>query len=349
MSNYGSTNRDVLKASTDSHGDLIYDQHRLELLKYLVLDRFNKAISSDLLEADPIKVFVKVEPHKHTKIQEGRFRLIHAVSLIDSMVDRILFGPLMRNVTDPRNILKTPCIVGWAPNHGGWRVLVDTFRNGGFSIDRTAWDWTVQEWLVRLWEKFLIELHPNAPSWWITAVERRFTSLFYTAKFRFSDGVTIRQPTPGIMKSGCYLTLVLNSVAQVILHCIAMIELGKDPYDFVPWCCGDDTISNHMPFEEDYYQILSKYCLVKEAQHTIGFCEFIGFLFDKTGYYPAYWKKHLFQLRHLDQAVQREALISYQYNWYNHPPMLKFIQDMAFKIDPQLVIPLIILRDHANN
>lgn len=348
MAKYGSINREVLKITTNERGEKVFDAERVAILRYLTLERFNFMLNEQRIESDPIKVFVKQEPHKLKKLEEQRYRLIHGVSLVDSMIDRVLMGAMLRNATHPTNILTTPCVVGWNPSRGGWRALISNFTGGGFSIDRTAWDFTVQEWLVQMWQEFIFDMHPNAPDWWRKMVTNRFTALFYTARFRFPDGVEICQEKPGIMKSGCLLTLLLNSVGQTIMHGIVMTRLQRDPSENTPWCAGDDTLMHPCGYEEQYYDELSRLCLIKEAEVTAGYLEFIGFFFNCSGFYPAYWAKHLFQLRHLDPRVEREALISYQYLWYNHPPMLKFVQEFAFRVSPSLVLPHSVLREKAD-
>lgn len=62
-----------------------------------VTERIQSLLSGEM-EADDIKVFVKQEPHSWEKISEGRFRLISAVSMVDTMVDRIVFGDLVDRV-----------------------------------------------------------------------------------------------------------------------------------------------------------------------------------------------------------------------------------------------------------
>lgn len=347
LEKYGSINRDVLKIGVDDHGNRTYDPERLQLVKQLAYDRYNVLLSGTI-EADPLKVFVKQEPHKVDKLNEGRYRLIMGVSLVDTIVDRIIFGELLRTAASPANVLRTPCAVGWAPNKGGWR-FISLYTKNGFSIDRKAWDWTVCEWLVRLWEDFIKDLHPDHPLWWSELVSRRFTCLFYIARFSFPDGQLIQQGTPGIMKSGCLLTLLLNSVGQTILHVIAQLNLERDPFDNIPLSMGDDTLQKPFDYMEPYAEQLAKMALIKEAEYTHDYSEFIGFIFTKTGYYPAYWKKHLYQLRHLDQAVMRETLMSYQMLWYHHPGMLKFIRDIIWNINSDWILTDEVLRENANH
>lgn len=346
LQRYGSINRDVLKITTDDHGDRTYDAGRLQMLKSLCLQRYQRLLH-DGLEADPLKVFVKQEPHKESKLAEGRYRLISGVSLVDTVIDRILFGPMMRRILSPANVLRTPCAVGWAPNRGGWRYLATYYRDG-FSIDRKAWDWTVCEWLVVIWEQFLKNLHPDHPAWWAGLVTKRFTSLFYTAVFSFPDGQLVQQASPGIMKSGCLLTLLLNSVGQSVLHILAQLRLGKDPLDNMPMAMGDDTLQRPFDYMEPYAEKLAEMALVKEAEYTHGYCEFAGFIINVNGYYPAYWKKHLYMLRHVDPTVIREVLTQYQMLWYLEPNMLSYIRGITWKINPEWVLSDIVLCENAN-
>lgn len=332
--------------STDAHGNRTYDPDRLALFKHLCLTRYITLLNGTL-ESDPMKVFVKQEPHKREKLLEGRYRLIIGTSIIDTMVDRIIFGPVMQSATNPINALRTPCAIGWSPNKGGWRYIAMHYKDG-FSIDRKAWDWSVTEWQVNMWETFIKNLCIDSPKWWLSMVSRRFTCLFYIAKFSFPDGTLIAQGEPGIMKSGCYLTILLNSVAQTILHAVVQLRLNKPIKDNIPLSLGDDTLQRFFPYMEEYALQLNKVALIKEAQYTKGYAEFIGFLFEKDGYFPAYWKKHLFTLRHLDPTVAKELLEQYQYMYYRHPNMLKFIRGIAWNMNPEWVLSDQVLLRVAN-
>jgi len=42
----------------------------------------------------PVSTFLKGEPHKRSKVEEGRFRVINALDLVDQLVERILFNSI---------------------------------------------------------------------------------------------------------------------------------------------------------------------------------------------------------------------------------------------------------------
>jgi len=66
---------------------------RLELLMGTSLENMEKMTRRECVARgfmDPVRVFVKNEPHKLSKIQTGRVRLIMSVSIIDKMIEMLL-------------------------------------------------------------------------------------------------------------------------------------------------------------------------------------------------------------------------------------------------------------------
>lgn len=271
--------------------------------------------------ADPINLFIKQEAHKVTKIQEGRYRLISGVSLVDSLVDRILWMPLTAKLEETSCRLK-PALFGWTPFLGGFRRLARRFRHKTtVSIDRKAWDWTVQGHMVDLLLEALLHLGfvSNDASWWTSLAEARFRMLFEKAVFQFPDSTKIEQKGRGIMKSGCYLTLVGNSFMQYLLHCLVCYDLGLPVGKF--FAVGDDTLQE-LPLGlagtsqlDEYVSVLSGYGPIlktPDVREKNKAFEFVGFNISRLELLPAYREKHLFNLRRLDDDVAVSALRSYQ-------------------------------------
>lgn len=276
------------------------------------------------LEMDPIKVFVKQEPHKASKLEEGRLRLISAVSLVDQLVDRVLFGPLQR--ASLAAVGKTPCMIGWSPiSSGGYRSLTARFPRGQkLCADKSSWDWTVVGWMCEIFEEFVVSLAIRPTSGWKTAVHSRFQCLFEEAVFQFADGEQIKQRGPGLMKSGWFLTILANSTWQTMLHYLVMLRMGKSPFECEPVSMGDDTLQEVPPQLDEYLEKLSEYCVLKpEVRDDIEFC---GFLLEPDRCVPAYRQKHLFLLNHLSEDSAVETLVSYQMLYAFEPVMLAEIQ-----------------------
>lgn len=325
MARFGPDNGTILKMAMGLRGRE-YDQERLDYLYAFVKDRINNLLEG-IDESDDIKVFVKQEPHKKSKIAEGRFRIISAVSLVDTMIDRILFQDLMKTAVG--QLYQTPGWIGFTPLLGGHRVIRAKFPKGGIAIDKSAWDWTVQPWMIPAWRDLLFELRPGSCPTWRRLVDCRLRQLYCVPTFRFSDGSICRQPSVGIQKSGCYLTLYLNTISQTLVHHLA------DPTSKVsqPICFGDDTFQAH-PVTGEYLENLSRYCIVKEAVNCENFVEFAGYYMYKESFQPAYWQKHVYNLDHADVSVLPDQLVSYCYIWQYNPMMLAMLRFMQSNVDP---------------
>lgn len=321
MSRLGSTNRQVL--GYDGHN---FSVDRLRLLRSAVLDRYEQ-VTQGFMEADPLKVFVKMEPHKRAKLEEERYRLIMSVSLIDALVDRILFMKLMFKVV--KNFASSNIMIGWSPCGGGYRLIEALF--GGkktVSIDKKSWDWTVKKWLLDAVKELIIRLANDPPDWWVLAVETRFELLFGDPEFIFPDGSSGRQPAPGIVKSGCYLTILINSLAQYILY--EMYVIKEDLRDMSIIILGDDTLQEWFPNYLDYVKYLEDLGFRIEVElHDEGSCEFAGFLFGR-GYKPAYQAKHMFMLKHLttDSEIAAQTLSNYMLLYYFVPEVRDYLNSL---------------------
>ena len=336
MTTLGTTNGEIL-----GWDGIQFDQERVSLVKDCVRLRFERLLAGEE-SFDNIKVFVKQEAHKLKKIQEGRFRLISAVSLIDTFVDRILFGWLGRAMLN--SVGKTPCLVGWSPVRGGWRFINDKYRGKAVHcLDKEAWDWTVPAWLVELWLEVLKQLAHGAPDWWVRMVELRFRILFEIAVFQFEDGTIVRQCVRGIMKSGCYLTIILNSLGQSLLHYVAASRSGQDMAEKEPDVIGDDTMQEAVPDLPLYVRNLEKLGVIVKGAKIQHFVEFAGFAYDGRVCFPAYWQKHLFNMAHSPNLP--ELLKCYQYLYVHEPVMYEFICRVAREVDPSCLLPKMVAFD----
>lgn len=67
--------------------------------------------------ADPIRLFIKPEPHKEKKLVEGRYRLISSVSVVDQIIDHMLFGEMNQKMIQKWHSI--PNKAGWSPVNGG--------------------------------------------------------------------------------------------------------------------------------------------------------------------------------------------------------------------------------------
>lgn len=334
LSRMGSTIGNVL-----GFDGLQFNEDRVAYFETLVKHRIGLLVTGNL-SADDIRVFVKPEPHSFKKIKEGRFRLISAVSMVDSMIDRMLFGELADNVL--ASVGKTPIRIGWTPMLGGYRELRDLLPGKVVCIDKSSWDWTVPFWMTQSWLDIVLGLSNNHPQWWQVAVQQRFKALFEAPYFRFDDGTRVRQAQPGIMKSGCFLTIILNSVGQLLLHYMINAKIGLPMRENEPQCMGDDTAQRDFPELRKYLECVGELGFVVKEAKILDWIEFAGFMIDDRTW-PVYWDKHAFKLMHTPMEELKEVLVSYQLLYAQEPVMSKYVRELMLKVCPKSIVPRSIL------
>lgn len=332
LTNLGSTNGQIL-----GWNGITFDPDRVSLVRSQVRLRFDALLRGERIR-DPIKVFIKQEAHSYKKLRDERYRLISAVSFIDTCIDRILFAWLARIQLD--TVGETPCMVGWTPMRGGWRLIQDRFKNNPVNcLDKAAWDWTVHGYMVDLWREFFKHLPVNAANWWHGMVELRLSLLFDDPIYRFEDGTVVQQPVRGVMKSGCYLTILLNSLSQSFVHYIANARCGKPMMLNQPINLGDDTVQDALMWLQPYVAHVEALGIEIKGAKVQHWVEFAGFCYTGRTCFPAYWEKHLYNLSHSENL--EETLKSYQILYVNEPVMYDFICRVAKEVSATCLIPTI--------
>lgn len=254
-------------------------------------------------DADPIRLFIKPEPHKQKKLDNHRYRLISSVSIMDQIIDAMLFAPFNNKVVE--ECVRVPCKGGWSPFCGGWKMVP---RSGVMSLDKSGWDWSVQYWLFEMELQLRVRLCDNMRADWIDLAAWRYKQLFLHPIFVTTGGALLRQKRPGVMKSGCFNTLVTNSIMQGIVHLRACLELDIRPG--WQWTLGDDTLQESIvDGRQEYLDSVSQYCHVK---HCVEGAEFAGMRFHGLRVEPLYKGKHSFQLLHMNQKYATEMASSYR-------------------------------------
>lgn len=277
-------------------------------MRIIIKTRIGRLLRGEF-DHDTINVFVKQEAHKRSKLDSGRVRLISGVSFVDCMIDRILWGVLGRKALS--TLGRTPVYYGWSPLRGQYRTLLNKLGKGEImALDKEAWDWNVRGWMLRELFACFTSLCVDETDWWLKLAWMRWQCLFKCPTFEFSDGDVFKQTHWGVMKSGCYLTLLGNSVMQWILNEVACSRMAME----VPISIyiGDDSIQAGIV---DHQQLIRRMeelgVKCKEPTVTRGHCEFVGMRMDVGGMTPAYREKHEFQLRHVNPEVFDETISSY--------------------------------------
>lgn len=254
--------------------------------------------------ADPIRVFIKSEPHKLKKLEDCKYRLISSVAVVDQILDHMLFDSMNNQLV--LNWPRLPSKVGYAHVKGGWRAI-PTER--WVATDKSGWDWTVTPWLLELCLKIRAELCDSVGEkfdLWKSLASYRYEQLFVESRLMTSGGLLFKQRVPGVQKSGCVNTIADNSMMQWILHTRCQIELGLPPTDI--YAMGDDVLQTGFPGFRSYLELMGQFCHLKQAALVN---EFAGFLFKERYIEPLYKGKHAFNLLHVDPEILDSLALSY--------------------------------------
>lgn len=277
-----------------------FDPMKVELLWIDVCEVYRGG--GDLIQ----RVFIKQEPHKKAKAQEGRWRLIMAFPLNFQVFWHLLFD--YQNDLEIRFATSIPSQQGIWFHGGAWRNHMARWKQAGYDVglDKSAWDWTFPKWLLDWDLQFRFRMGRGyGMSEWLRHASRQWELAFGKgARFITTGGVLLEQEVPGIMKSGSVVTISSNSHAQAMLHILVCLDEGVSVEPF-PACCGDDTLQRLDQASVDGYK---KYgVVVKSASEGL---EFMGHEFLSTGPAPLYMEKHFNRFLHIDEKFVADYLES---------------------------------------
>lgn len=323
---YGSTNGQVL-----GWNGVTYDPDRVEIVWATVCHRIRQL--NEQPAAGAIQIFIKHEEHKTSKVQEGRYRLISAVSVVDAIVDRMLFPGLYDRCV--ANAYKeSPIAVGWSFLYGGCDYITDRIKRP-LAADMSSWDWTVQSWMVKAWYMIFRDFNVTRSERWTRIWRNRVKALF-RATFRLPSGTTMKQKRDGIVKSGSFFTLIGNSILQLLVDCLFCVRFRKAHKGFRLFM-GDDVLKeDHDIPDDEYLDFLSSLGLkakMVERKH-----EFCGL--DVKEKQPLYRARHIWRLSHTKQEVYAETLASYRilYHQSKDEEFKTFLREELAKIEPSKVM-----------
>lgn len=276
---------------------------------------------------DPIRVFVKQEPHKLEKISQGRFRIISVVSMVDELVER-----LIANTQNEVEIGLWDLI----PSKPGMGLSTDEQTNILYSsvqpllseaaeADITAWDWSIEGWMIEMDARARLVLaqhvkHPFlfAPDNVTNLYLNRFSCLAH-AVFSLSDGQLFAQRKPGLIKSGSYCTSSTNSRIRVMLSKLVGAE----------WCIamGDDSVEQYRDTAAEAYKKLGINLKFYKRTDLDSF-EFCSTNFSSKRAEPLNWAKTFFRL--LCNPPTDAFQLQFEQEMRNSPELQRCVEILAF-------------------
>ncbi|APG75784.1 hypothetical protein 2 [Hubei sobemo-like virus 42] len=265
------------------------------------------------------KVFIKREPHKTSKMENKRWRLIQCCPLDVQVLWHMLFAK--SNELEANESMSIPSVQGMVLPFGGWKEHYNRWMKNKlfFGSDKTAWDWTASEWMIELdleLRRRLIHTDDD----WITQAAKVYENAFYDAHLILGDGRIYRQMYPGIIKSGCVNTISINSRCQVMLHLLYSFRKGISPYPMVV-AVGDDTLqAEEHAVDKQMYERFG--VVIKSVSETL---EFLGREWNDDGPRPMYVSKHIFSLCYKNIELTPQILDALMREYVNEDSMFNFL------------------------
>lgn len=290
--------------------------------------------ASELVKAgltDPVSLFIKAEPHGESKVQSGKFRLISSVSVIDQIVERVLFAKMNQLSINMNEYIPQKPGMGLDDKGQGnlFRYMKDMQSLGPVcSTDFSGWDWSLGGSLFDAQAELRVRNSCSAPgSAWERMVRNRIFCISLSV-FILKDGTLYEQTRRGVQLSGCYITSSGNSDMHELCNEMVCEELmpGSGPQ---PSCVmGDDGVKRYMDgLAEKYAEYGLKVKAVSIAPDgDFSFCS-THWKNSERGE-PESWRKTLFRFLHhnVNNPTIGELLDGLAYDLRNHPDCPELIE-----------------------
>lgn len=332
------------------HFDLLVDMV-CEQVVFLVVfgSEFSQLSAEDLIAFglwDPVRLFIKNEPHSLAKLDEGRLRLISNVSLRTQIIERWLCGT--QNNLEIAQWYKLPVAPGIGLDDDSLHLVAARLRsilekNGRMAMtDVSGWDWSVKPWL--LWadaERRRIAAGAEPGSLYDELLKAR-AYCTGASTYALSDGRLVAQGDHGIQNSGSYCTSSTNSWMRVILCLVARsLATGEEPQE--SWledlvAMGDDCVEAFIAGVLEQYLKLGFKCSLSQVTDRLAGTEFCSHEWREDGLaVPVSWERTLFRFFSGKPGAELVAqLAQLEFVLRHHPRKVEFLtiaRGYAFAVD----------------
>ncbi len=281
------------------------------------------------------KVFLKGEPTKKAKLEKGMPRVITGFPLHVTVKHAAIFKQLALALSTAKQWKRTPVKYGFSPAKTGHiEHLASVLTGKVWESDKSNWDYNFMLWIAHCCRDATKMLALKPPSWseeqyqqYLTDIDGAFTQVFERTVYRTSDGHVYKPAHAGIMKSGWFMTIAQNSIAQLVVHVMTCMRLGMTDEEILSLeivAGGDDVNQEPVPAGvEAYVAEAAKLGVPMEIHqreslyHSEYFSNDLRLGKEGPEFYPKRWTKHIEHLKVIKRDCLGGALISHMYN-YRH-------------------------------
>lgn len=254
---------------------------------------------------DPVRVFIKGEPHNEKKIAAERWRLIMNSGLCDVLVDRWLFGPQMTTTVVWQRTL--PIKPGMGLDDIGLLKLMWWFKKcmsesptGIQGSDVSMWDWSVLQRVARLAWRLQCRLQGVPEDSDLARLQWIAVLLKFRKVISMGRGGVYAQECRYSWESGSYITALFNSYMRIVVAYLVACEVrdGKHVWSGFPYATpssmGDDAVEDRAIELERYWRYMLKAEADGLAEGDVEFCSTF-FPHDGSWPWPTSWPRTLYR------------------------------------------------------
>lgn len=282
---------------------------------------------------DPVKVFIKEEPHSMKKILAGKLRIISSVSIRDQIKTRLLCS--LQNQHEIAMWERCPGKPGMGLHDDGLEVISALFSSwlnkygSVLETDVSGWDWSVKDWELFMDAEQRVKLAGAKPNGLFAFLVRVHAHCVANSVYVTPDGDMFSQVIPGAQLSGDYNTSSTNGHMRVIATLVARLwgtgrvlceHEGK--YEIGVAAMGDDSVEVETPGIQEGLELIGHSVKLVKPSTTLEGVEFCSQVFKADGFaypsdasktvfrftshkssdihYPEWWAQLSWYLRHLD-------------------------------------------------
>lgn len=315
-------NDTLLEKLGERFNDLVLDRIELMMKCDLVeLEKMDRRERIDLGLLDPVRVFVKNEPHKREKVETGRVRLIMSVSLIDKMIEMLLSRHLCK--LEIQNWKTIPSKPGIGFTEEDCASVYSDVANSGLEMsysDIQGWDWGVKAWQILDEAESILLLAKQQNSLYQHLI--RVKALLETSSvFQFSDGLLVAPDYDGIVCSGKLRTSRGNSWMRVrIADLIGSKKIIA---------AGDDAVEHTVPNAKEKYLSYGIRC--KAYEPVVDQFEFCSRIYHAHGSHAINKEKMVMNILHNENETffqYNMTMLALANELSTHPEYTKILEDL---------------------
>lgn len=321
----GSTNSKVYL----NHMDLL-EQMVIEQLVYQVSfgDLVKSMSSQDLIQYgiwDPVRLFVKDEPHTLKKLSQGRVRLISNVSIRTQLIERVACS--RQNNREIASWWQCPAKPGIGLDDESilemTRCFTRMLADGPVAMtDISAWDWNVKDWLLEADAERRRMAAGAAPGSLFAEMIHLQAVATARSVYGLPDGSLVAQLSYGIQNSGSYKTSSTNSWMRIILRLTNYVLQNPAASDEELFrvmeataAMGDDCVEGAFAGSAVGYEELGFPVKLCEETDSLPNIEFCSHQWLATGYaFPTSWDRTMYRFlsaNHGDDLPDRLAQLDF--------------------------------------